>query len=605
MSKIEGVVVEGNGAVDSPASDGWLESRTGLRAAIRTALNPPVPATARLRYALGASLVAAIVVELFTGVLLMLSFSPSSTTAWASAFYIDNVLTGGWFLRGLHSFAAHGMIMVAMLHMLSVVVSGVYRAPREWNWWLGLILLGLISVLTITGNAVVWDQDGYWCWNVETSIAGSAPVVGPWVQRLVVGGSELGNPTLGRLYALHVVILPCLVMLVLHSHVKLARKHALTRPEAPTGIVEPAWPKQVFANLLASALFVGIVSILVVLNRGVALDAPADPTSEYPARPAWFVFWLFELRKNFLGPREVIATMVIPGAVAGVMILLPFLDRLFPRKFAHFVAVGFVFTVIGGASYLTVLAFQADAADPHYRESLAHSNAARDRAVALARDGIPPEGGTVLLVQDPLWHGRGVLDAKCLVCHAYGGKTADKQTAPDLKDFGSRAWVRGLLENPKADAYFGKAPGCDGMVEWKKSSKLSKKQLDDVAAFVATFASIPDDTTPDEWLNLPGVSTHPGLEPFTKECGTCHVIAGLSEGGTRDAPQLFGWGSPRWSSRMIRKPGAADMYGYLEKADQMPPFADQLTDNDLRTILRYLRNDYLGAPKPSPEATKP
>ncbi len=180
------------------------------------------------------------------------------------------------------------------------------------------------------------------------------------------------------------------------------------------------------------------MSILVVLNHGVALDAPADPASEYPARPAWFVFWLFEFRKSFLGSREVIATMVIPGAIAGVLVLLPFLDRIFPRKFAHFLATAFVFAILGGASYLTVLAFQADAADKHFHESQAKSDAARDRAVALALDGIPPEGGAALLLRDPLWHGRGVLEAKCLVCHAYDGKAADKQTAPDLKDFGSR-----------------------------------------------------------------------------------------------------------------------------------------------------------------------
>ncbi len=110
-----------------------------------------------------------------------------------------------------------------------------------------------------------------------------------------------------------------------------------------------------------------------------------------------------------------------------------------------------------------------------------------------------------------------------------------------------------------------RSPALDGMIAWKKASKLSKKQLDDVADFVATFATLPDDMTPDEWQNLPGVSTHPGLEPFTKECGTCHVMPGLTEGGDRDSPQLFGWGSPRWTARMIRKPGAADMYGYLEK----------------------------------------
>jgi ubiquinol-cytochrome c reductase cytochrome b subunit len=133
------------------------------------------------------------------------------------------------------------------------------------------------------------------------------------------------------------------------------------------------------------------------------------------------------------------------------------------------------------------------------------------------------------------------------------------------------------------------------MAEWKKTSKLKAKQLDEIADFVASFAKIPPDMTPDEWLSSPGVSDHPGLKAFQKggECGECHVVAGLSEGGLRDAPDLFAWGSPRWIGRMIRKPGAADRYGFLEAEQKMPAFGpDQLTANDVEMVIRYLREDY-------------
>jgi ubiquinol-cytochrome c reductase cytochrome b subunit len=172
-----------------------------------------------------------------------------------------------------------------------------------------------------------------------------------------------------------------------------------------------------------------------------------------------------------------------------------------------------------------------------------------------------------LLLRDPLTHGRAVLEQKCLGCHYYGGKGAGKQTASDLEDFGSYAWIRGLLEDPKSAGHFGAVAQCDGMVEWKKSTKLKDKQLDDVARFVASFAAIPADQIPEEWLNSPGVADNPGLEPLQKQCGACHVIDGLSEGGTRDAPKLFAWGWPKWMTRMIRKPGTPDLYGYLEPKD--------------------------------------
>ncbi|MFO0908525.1 MAG: cytochrome b N-terminal domain-containing protein [Isosphaeraceae bacterium] len=580
----------------------WVESRSGLATLLQKTFNPQVPLMARWRYALGASLVASLFVEFVTGILLMLTYSPSAATAWGSTFYIDQVQSFGWLLRGLHNYVAHAMIIVSALHLASVVVAGVYRAPREINWWLGLGMLGLLIAFTLTGNALVWDQDGYWAWHVETGIAGGVPLIGPMLQRVIVGGPEMGSATVSRLYALHVSILPILVLAMLAAHVILSRRHAQTRIQVADVESAPAWPAQVFINLLVSALVLGGAAALVVSQGGVALEAPADPASGYSARPAWFFFWLFELRKSFHGSREIIATMVIPGALTTVMLLLPFFDRILPRKLAHFLACSFTFSILIVAGYLTLASIRADATDVEHQASHVEARAAAARAVALAREGIPPEGAAMILGRDPLWHGRAVLQAKCLSCHVFDGKGTGEQTAADLKDFGSRAWLRGLLEKPDAPAYFGKVPACDGMVEWKKSSKLTPKQLDDVTDFVASFARIPTDVTAEEWLNQPGVAEHPGVEPFQKECGTCHVVEGLSEGGTRDAPKLFAYGSPQWIARMIQKPAAPDMYGYLENEDRMPAFGDQLTANDLQAIVRYLRNDYPGAtgPKPAP-----
>jgi ubiquinol-cytochrome c reductase cytochrome b subunit len=131
------------------------------------------------------------------------------------------------------------------------------------------------------------------------------------------------------------------------------------------------------------------------------------------------------------------------------------------------------------------------------------------------------------------------------------------------------------------------------MDEWKKNSKLDAKQLDVVADFVASFARISPDATPDEWLASPEVAKHPGLEPFQKECGSCHAIEGFTEGGTRDATGLFAWGSPAWIARMVRKPGASDRYGFLGEHQKMPEFGqDQLSENDLNMVIRYLQGDY-------------
>jgi ubiquinol-cytochrome c reductase cytochrome b subunit len=141
------------------------------------------------------------------------------------------------------------------------------------------------------------------------------------------------------------------------------------------------------------------------------------------------------------------------------------------------------------------------------------------------------------------------------------------------------------------------------MVTWKKGSKLkSKAELDQVARFVATFANVPSDMTPEDWQADPKVAEHPGRELFVKDCGSCHKIPDLTEGTREDAmqeaPNLFGWGSPQWMARFVHNAGASDLYGYLDEKDQMPAFgSDKLSANDMDMIIRYIKGDYL-EPRP-------
>jgi ubiquinol-cytochrome c reductase cytochrome b subunit len=585
----------------------WLDDRTGYRAILHEALEEPIPGGARWRYVFGSALSTTFTIQLVTGLLLMCSYSPSSSTAWGSVFYLNNEMTLGWFLRGIHHFGSQAMIVLLAMHLLQVLVAGAYRSPREVNWWFGMALMFLTLGFSLTGYLLPWDQKGYWATKVATNIMGGAPVLGPYLQKIVVGGADYGNQTLTRFYGLHVGVLPTLFVLCLAAHVALFRRHGLTPPRdvhrRPAG---KFWPEQLFMDAVASVAVFGVLLYLVLSEGGANLDAPADPSSsDYPARPEWYFLSLFQMLKLFPGKREVIGTIVIPTAIMVVLFLIPLFDRVLPGKLAHFLACCFVFALVGGAGYLTNEAWNADAHDKQFQAARAKADEARKRALALAGDPevrIPPEGSAYVLLRDPLYHGRAVLEQKCLGCHFYEDKGMGTQTASNLKDFGSRAWVRGLLDRPKSDTYFGKIPQCDGMAEWQKSSKLSPKQLDDVADFVASFATIPADMTPDEWLNDPkyNVANHPGQEPFVKECGECHVVEGLTEGGTRDAPKLFAWGSPQWIERMIHKPGAPDLYGYLEKKDQMPSFADQLTENDFTTVVRFLKGRYPGATEASP-----
>jgi ubiquinol-cytochrome c reductase cytochrome b subunit len=578
----------------------WLDDRTGFRDLMKEALDEPIPGGARWRYVFGSALTVVFMVQVFTGLLLMTSYSPSSSMAWASVFYISNAMWMGWFIRGVHHFAAQAMVVLLALHLLQVLWAGAYRRPREFNWWFGMALLFLTLGFSLTGYLLPWDQKGYWATKVATNIMGGAPVVGPEMQKILVGGPDYGNQTVTRFYGLHVGVLPTLLVLCLAAHIALFRRHGITAPaDADKRPTAKFWPEQLFMDTLFSAAVVGVVIYLVLAEGGANLDAPADPSSsDYPARPEWYFLSLFQMLKLFPGDREIIGTIVIPTVLVVIMMILPFLDRILPRKLAHFLACVFVFAVVGGAGYLTIQAMREDANNATFQESRKKADAARQRAIQLAGlpdVGIPPDGSAYILRRDPLTQGRNVLERRCLGCHFFGGKGSGAQTASDLARFGSRAWIRGLLDSPSSPTYFGKVAKFDGMAEWKKSSKLSAKQLDDVADFVASFAAIPEAMTTDDWASTPGVSGHPGLAPFQNECGKCHVIDGLTEGGLRDAPKLFGWGSPWWIARMIRNPRSSDRYGFLEEKqeNQMPAFgADQIISGDLDALVRYLKDDY-------------
>ena len=140
----------------------WLDHRTGYRKVIAALLIEHIPGGARWRYVWGSCLAFVFLIQLITGVLLMTAYSPGASTAWSSVYFIQYQMDFGWLIRGLHHFGSQTMVVLLGLHMLQVVIAGAHLPPREVNWWLGLVLLGLILALSLTGYLLPWDQKGYW-----------------------------------------------------------------------------------------------------------------------------------------------------------------------------------------------------------------------------------------------------------------------------------------------------------------------------------------------------------------------------------------------------------------------------------------------------------
>ena len=175
-----------------------------------------------------------------------------------------------------------------------------------------------------------------------------------------------------------------------------------------------------------------------------------------------------------------------------------------------------------------------------------------------------------------------------------------RQLASDLSGFGSRDWVRGLLADPSSPRYFGTTPQLNGMKTWKKGSTLTDEQLDKVADFVAELGDVAPGEGYFEWFErryVGDLEEHPGHDLFVKDCGACHFVGlpdySITEGGDMEAPNLFGYGSDAWVTKMINHPDADDLYSYLPETDRMPAFDGRLSENDLTTLVRFLKGDYV------------
>ena len=147
----------------------WLDQRTGIKNLLHEALYERVPGGARWRYVWGSTLVFTFKMQLITGFFLWMAYSPSTQTAWESVYYIQNEMWMGWMLRGIHHFTAQAMIILLALHLMQVIIDGAYRAPREVNYWLGLVLLLITLGLSLTGYLLpwAWGGRGGWCAGID------------------------------------------------------------------------------------------------------------------------------------------------------------------------------------------------------------------------------------------------------------------------------------------------------------------------------------------------------------------------------------------------------------------------------------------------------
>ncbi len=321
------------------------------------------PFSLRPSYTLGLGLISffLFLILLVSGILLMFYYTPSVERAYSSILDITQVVIAGRFIRNIHRWAAHGMVLSVMLHMLRVFYTGSYKRNRGFNWIIGLCLLLCTLLMSFSGYLLPWDQLAFWAVTIGSNIAGSATeftdafgltnVIDPGrlIKNLLIGGNQVDQPALTRFYLLHIIFLPLLSIILIGVHFWRIRKDGgLSRPDiadtildlpresgASSHIAEEdnraqpqrhlilSWPAALWAEM---AVFILTFSILLVI--AYFYDAPlkemANPAvPENPAKSPWY----------FLGLQELVSYSAFAGGIGIPSLLfialmsIPFLDR--------------------------------------------------------------------------------------------------------------------------------------------------------------------------------------------------------------------------------------------------------------------------------------
>ncbi len=209
---------------------GELDERLGVMDAIKKNMKKPVPPHVNWTFCFGGISFFLFLILAVTGILLMFYYRPTTKEAYESVVLISNIVPYGWLIRGLHHWAANLMVLMVVLHMVRVFIYGAYKPPRDFNWFVGVVLLLLTLAFGFSGYLLPWNQVSYWATTVVTDATGAFPLIGEPLKFFIRGGPEVSQLTLNRFFTLHVVVLPALTAVFLFLHFGMLRKQGISGP---------------------------------------------------------------------------------------------------------------------------------------------------------------------------------------------------------------------------------------------------------------------------------------------------------------------------------------------------------------------------------------
>ncbi len=465
-----------------------LRHRLGWEKGVGPFLSKELPPKTGWSATLGSLCVMLFGTMFVSGIFLAMYYNPSPDKAYEAIDYIMNGLPWGWLLRGLHHWGASAMVLAVFAHMMVSFFQGSYKKPREITWMSGIVMLLITLGLGFTGYLLPWDLKAYWATTVSTNIPKDIPLVGDWLSRVALGGSSISGATLTRFYAVHVILLPMLLVGFIAFHIYLVRAHGISEAdsdkeaEEETATAKNAKARREDAKentgrkyrfypehtLRSAIVFVVVFAVLIGLSIWGHIpreQVAGTIVEDYLPRPEWYYMWLFQLLTFFPGKWEAIGSLVLPGVLVVLLFVMPFLG-----KSKHVGIRNRALPLAGGVTFIVALVY----------------------LTMMGFAGAKPYGQTILIPTHPLTapETRGLqlyVARECAYCHQIDGQGGHR-VGPDMSNVARKGrtdeYLMKYIKDPKS-VYSGSVmPKYD----------LPQQDLQALADFIQTL------NTSDKWM---------------------------------------------------------------------------------------------------------
>jgi cytochrome b6 len=337
----------------------WLDERLSISALAEMVHKKEVPLHRHsIWYYFGGMTLFLFVVQVVTGILLLLYYRPSAENAFESVQFIVTEVQFGWLIRSIHSWSANLMIATLFIHLFSVFFLRAYHRPREITWVSGVVLLFIAICFGFSGYLLPWNKLAFFATKVGTEIAGVIPVVGHTLLRFLRGGDDVTGATLTRFFGFHVAVLPAAATVFIGLHVLLVQLHGMSVPPSlkKQDVKKMKFiPNFLLRDLIGWILAIGVLAALAAIFPW-ELGEKADPFAPAPAgiKPEWYFLFMFQTLKyipaKILGMDGEVLGIMAFNIVALLLFIVPFVDRE-PGNRKR----GLIFNVIGIVALLYIV----------------------------------------------------------------------------------------------------------------------------------------------------------------------------------------------------------------------------------------------------------